>query len=258
MYRNNRQHASAINEATGHRIDCLCRDCVAYRGGYTPEEYAGWTKALREDSKQSLDRFASNHYANKRSGLASPVIHGEEASDKDYVPKVTPKRTGAPATEKQVSFLSSLLSEREHSLDVDLDTVSKQAASQHIAYLLEQPRKAVPTEVKPQEALPNVPNGYYAIPSEGTNDLTFLTVQHGKDRWAGRVFVKMVVGGHPDMPIRRDQIATYLRKIVEAGIEEAAKAYGQNIGRCGRCNRTLTDEHSRAIGLGPECASKAW
>jgi uncharacterized protein DUF6011 len=32
--------------------------------------------------------------------------------------------------------------------------------------------------------------------------------------------------------------------------------YGQELGECGHCGRTLTDEASRAAGIGPVCASK--
>lgn len=38
----------------------------------------------------------------------------------------------------------------------------------------------------------------------------------------------------------------------------ASARFGQEIGRCGRCNRTLTDETSRAMGIGPVCATKGW
>ena len=44
-----------------------------------------------------------------------------------------------------------------------------------------------------------------------------------------------------------------LRRIAEVGAPEATALYGQEIGRCGRCNRHLTDEESRRVGLGPEC-----
>jgi hypothetical protein len=36
----------------------------------------------------------------------------------------------------------------------------------------------------------------------------------------------------------------------------AMQRYGQEIGACGRCGLTLTNDTSRALGLGPECAAK--
>lgn len=44
-----------------------------------------------------------------------------------------------------------------------------------------------------------------------------------------------------------------LRAIIAAGPEESMRLYGREIGSCGRCHRTLTDETSRANGIGPDC-----
>lgn len=45
---------------------------------------------------------------------------------------------------------------------------------------------------------------------------------------------------------------------IAADPEAASRLYGQEIGECGRCGRTLTDEASRAEGIGPVCATKGW
>lgn len=104
--------------------------------------------------------------------------------------------------------------------------------------------------------LPDVPAGYYAIPSGGSNDLTFLRVDRPTEgRWAGYTFLRMVVGGHPDRRVPRAQVRGFLQAILDADPTEASKVYGREIGRCGRCNRHLTDEVSRAYGLGPTCRS---
>jgi hypothetical protein len=39
-------------------------------------------------------------------------------------------------------------------------------------------------------------------------------------------------------------------------VRDAHILYGQEIGSCGLCGRSLTDEASRARGLGSDCASK--
>lgn len=102
--------------------------------------------------------------------------------------------------------------------------------------------------------LPDVPAGHYAIASKGDNDLMFVRVDRPTEgKWAGRTFVKMIVGGHPDASIRGAQATDVLARIVEAGPAEAATLYGTEIGRCHVCNRTLTDEVSRSLGIGPEC-----
>lgn len=98
----------------------------------------------------------------------------------------------------------------------------------------------------------DVPAGHYAIPSTGDNDLAFYRVDRpAKGAYAGRTFVKLVVGGHPDRNVPRSHVAGILARI--AADPDAGPRYGQTIGRCCRCNRHLTDETSRAAGIGPEC-----
>lgn len=103
-----------------------------------------------------------------------------------------------------------------------------------------------------------VPAGHYAIPSAtGNNDLDFYRVDRPvQGRWKGYVFVKRVIGGKPDAPVPGVNKRTVLARIARAGVEEARARYGQEIGRCALCNRHLTDETSRQLGIGPECRKK--
>lgn len=112
-----------------------------------------------------------------------------------------------------------------------------------------------PRTPSPGGPLPDVPEGYYAVASGGHNDLLFVRVDRPeKGKWAGRTFLKMVVGGHPDSPIRDfARVRSILDRIIDAGVEAAAQLYGQEIGRCSHCNRHLTDEISRQLGIGPTC-----
>lgn len=99
---------------------------------------------------------------------------------------------------------------------------------------------------------PVVEEGHYAIPSTGDNDLVFYRVKCPTEgKWAGRTFVNMVVGGHPDAPVAYKNVAGILARI--AADPDAAARYGREIGRCYRCNRSLTDQTSRELGIGPEC-----
>lgn len=95
--------------------------------------------------------------------------------------------------------------------------------------------------------------GHYALPSHtGNNDADFFTVQRPTGgKWAGYTFVKRVIGGHDDTPVRGAEAKRVLAAI--AADPEAGARYGQLIGRCARCNRHLTDEVSREQGYGPEC-----
>jgi uncharacterized protein DUF6011 len=112
-----------------------------------------------------------------------------------------------------------------------------------------------PAQTQPTAPQADVPAGHYAIDSTGTNDLAFYRVDRPTEgAWAGRVFVKLIVGGHPDRNMPRSHVAGILARIAEDGPDAAGQRYGQEIGRCCRCNRTLTDEASRSAGIGPECA----
>ena len=99
-----------------------------------------------------------------------------------------------------------------------------------------------------------VADGHYAIASTGDNDLAFYKVEAGEGRWAGRTFVRLVVGGHPDRNVPAAQVAGIRARIADD--PEAAARYGQQIGRCYRCNRHLTDEVSRRLGIGPDCRTR--
>lgn len=104
----------------------------------------------------------------------------------------------------------------------------------------------------------DVPAGHYATPSRtGNNDLDFWRVDRPTEgRWAGRTFVKRMIGGHPDTPVRGSEAHAALAAIADYGIERSATLYGTEIGRCYVCNRTLTDETSRALGIGPDCRGR--
>lgn len=105
----------------------------------------------------------------------------------------------------------------------------------------------------------DVPAGYYAVESAtGNNDLDFFRVDKPTDgKWRGYTFVKRVVGGHSDIRIRGTQAEAAMQAIVAAGPFKAGQLYGQKIGRCYKCHRSLTDETSRQLGIGPECRKKA-
>lgn len=104
----------------------------------------------------------------------------------------------------------------------------------------------------------DIPEGHYAL--DATDD-DGHTVFYRVDRpvtgkWAGRMFVKLVVGGQPDTNVSRGQVQSVLDRITEAGAREAAIRYGMEIGRCSACNRVLTNEKSREAGIGAWCASQ--
>ena len=168
-------------------------------------------------------------------------------------------------TDKQVAFLTKLCEERPFWAEVEnlhadtIPTLTRTAASSFIDAALKIPTQVTPTgtvkKAKKPTVYPKVASGYYAVPSAtGNNDLDFYRVDNvAEGKWAGYVFVKRVIGGHPDTPVRGKEGAKALERILEAGEDASRKLYGQEIGRCGICNRHLTDDLSREIGIGPKC-----
>lgn len=203
----------------------------------------------------------------------TPGVSSTDRNNHFHQRRAQLQQQAAGATEKQIKFLKTLCSERkpkdsgsddtwldifestEMGIDAMLAKLTKKAASDLIGEMLDCPRAEQVKREATAPATNEVPEGYYAVTSlSGANDLDFFAVQKPTEgKWAGYTFVKQVVGGKPEFRVARDRVALVLKAIEDAGHDEAAKLYGQEIGRCGKCNRTLTDETSREIGLGPVC-----
>jgi hypothetical protein len=99
--------------------------------------------------------------------------------------------------------------------------------------------------------------GRYAVTIDGT--LKFYKVDQGKEgtRWAGRTFVS-VQASDELFPVRNPNARQEILNLIARDPEAAMRRYGQELGSCGHCGRTLTDENSRAAGIGPVCADKGW
>lgn len=118
-----------------------------------------------------------------------------------------------------------------------------------------------PTDLqdKLNAAAADIATGYYAIPfiGEGSHtDLTFLGLRRKNN---GDVFIVHVVGGHgetDDMSFEWSMKAIRALKTVD--LKVARMLYGKELGHCGNCGRTLTNQESRAMGIGPECASQGF
>lgn len=110
-------------------------------------------------------------------------------------------------------------------------------------------------------ALPDaktVPAGRYAVATESgaINTLAFYRVDRPTEgKWAGKVFVKHLVGGD-EQSMSFPATKAVLAKIVAVGAEAASAAYGHEIGKCGVCHIRLTNDESRARGIGPDCRAR--
>lgn len=164
----------------------------------------------------------------------------------------------------QYELIQRLLTEREMTplpaYEVAKTQLSKQEATELITHLIKDvPRPVASSQVRTGGLSKfGVPAGYYAVNSlTGNNDTDFFEVNVPEEgKWKGYTFVSRVIGGRPSVRIKGPQANHALQEIVAVGINEAKQRYGREIGRCGECNRHLTDELSRRIGIGPVCRDK--
>lgn len=182
------------------------------------------------------------------------------------------------ATEKQTTFMEQLLRERSLTPEVrtrlrgrlDAQDLDKFTAGKTIDWLLKQPRLQTDSRFvwKGQDVRPNpvaaravqsgnesvVPEGRYAIEMDGT--LKFYVVDKPKDgKWAGRTFVG-VQASDDKYPVKDYAKRTDILARIAVDVKQAMLRYGKELGHCGHCGRTLTDETSRELGIGPICRAK--
>lgn len=184
----------------------------------------------------------------------------------------TVRKGYAFATEKQAKFALSIAVNRQlpngatvESLAVRLEQgFAKAAISQFIDRYRNLPeREATAAQVRAGHgetapvsapADPEVPAGRYAIVVDGVTKFYRVTVGRAGSKWAGRRFVEAQASDEMH-PVRNPTARTAILKAIEAD-EMSERRYGIELGVCGRCGRTLTDEESRAYGIGPVCRGK--
>lgn len=139
-------------------------------------------------------------------------------------------------------------------LKLDLGVAKAAAREARYAWPAAQQPQAVSTS---RHSLPVVPAGCYAIDTvsdNAVNAVMFVKV------WVGRTgFVKVyqqVGSDSVDLPWR--MVQSVLARIAADGVEAAMTRYGRELGICGHCGRPLTNDASRAAGIGPVCAAKAF
>ena len=176
-----------------------------------------------------------------------------------------------PATEKQISFLTKLVTDladirssvegtafnRDGFIAAGAEAIpglNKTTASVAIDTVLTKIktiRAANPTAGNGIAKLPDVPAGRYAVDNDD-GILRFYRVDRPTEgKWAGMTFVK-VYASDETYPVKGESRKTVLTKIA-ADPTAAMTRFGQEIGKCGRCGRTLTDPVSRDYGIGPDC-----
>lgn len=175
---------------------------------------------------------------------------------------MTTMTTSKPATAKQIDFLVSLSSTRTPHVTEDAirtwgSTATSAQASDKITMLKALAPLAVSTAPATAAAATapavEVPEGRYAVVQDGT--LKFFKVDRPTEgKWAGYTFVK-VQASDEFYPVKGAGKGAALA-LIAVDPKAAMLRYGTELGSCGHCGRTLTNEESRALGIGPVCAAK--
>jgi hypothetical protein len=162
------------------------------------------------------------------------------------------RSTGPLATERQVSYLNALRDgkdlspltevQRKWLAEADFAKIPKNRAGQVIEQL-------IPLKWKPKTkntGYPEVADGRYAIPGED-GKLRFYSVKNGHSQ----IFVDVWASAER-FPIRNPSEKARILKAIAAD-PDAGPRFGREIGACYVCGRTLTDDLSRRLGIGPVC-----
>jgi hypothetical protein len=167
--------------------------------------------------------------------------------------------TEDPASESQLEFIHDLSQKHEMSdeqaefiarVHLGGRKLTKGEASRIIDGLKACPKKQVSRD------WPDVPAGRYAVVDPMDDVLKFYHVDKPTEgKWAGYTFLN-VRASDERYPIKNTEHKKSIMTEISKNPAEASMRYGRELGKCGICGRTLTDEQSRARGIGPICAAK--
>jgi hypothetical protein len=192
--------------------------------------------SLARDLGRELETPADKKHASRIIDAAKTELDKARRTGTAPAPAARPERK---ATERQVEFLADLLNERAHDLgEIDPAELSAARASALITELLDAPRAAV--------AAHGIREGRYAYTTDGG-----ATADHYRVRRDGKIVVWTAGGEWPYNGKLNEGL-----EWIKANPREAAELFGRLTESCGRCGRDLSDDDSRARGLGPVCAGK--
>jgi len=187
------------------------------------------------------------------------------AAEEDLLDSVPVGQGFTPSTAQQL-LISKLVSELadldgtahrqavEYNIRMDYaNGWTQENTSRWIGNLIAKVRELRAAAPAPKTATPavQVADGRYAVEEEGT--LRFFKVKNG--RKAGFVFLDIQASDEWHSIRNLGRIRTVLALIAQDA-KAAMIRYGQELGECGHCGRTLTDPESRAAGIGPICAGR--
>ena len=192
-----------------------------------------------------------------------------------YAPTGAARPARKTATDKQIAFCRRLAAERgiefltdgtDITDDLAMQALDRFVISDQIDLLMKAPRPVAPTPAPVDGPIDGLDlttlyGGRYAATIDGVTKF-FKIDKATEGKWAGWVFVKIQAsddlhrqGSQKPGAAYKGASEDYLRAIV-ANEEAAFALYGHELGACGVCGRTLTDEVSRERGIGPVCADR--
>jgi len=170
--------------------------------------------------------------------------------------------TDAPATMPQIVWITDLMKQRVISdeqrawLDERLglteeDTkLTRSQASRIIDAMKLLPK----VKVIAADQWPTVPRGRYAVENEEGRLMFYHVDRPSVGKWSGFTFLSVRASDELH-PIRNKEAKKLIMDRIAEDPKAAGLRFGREIGRCCICGRTLTDETSRARGIGPICAA---
>ena len=232
----------------------------------TPAQVAeAYQSYLKRDGQQGWTSNGAQTYRDAGSKDTYSVGYGAERT---Y--NTRPAQTTTEATDPMKRLIDKLLVERQYTAlttqQIDAIKTDKAQAHRFITFLIDLPKVQTPAPAPlkvevlvevPADAprarldFSAIPDGYYALNVEGVTK--FYRVSTSKRNGFKNVQVQASDNLH--MLFGKAGIAV-LHKLVEAGLKDAQALYASELGRCYVCGRTLTDEESRAAGIGPICRDK--
>lgn len=106
----------------------------------------------------------------------------------------------------------------------------------------------------------SLPAGRYAITGKDGESVRFFRVDVPGGKWGNHRFLKEMhsagQAGFNAYPVRDKDFARKVLTYLSRSPEEHLRAFGRKLGVCGRCGLALTDDESRAAGIGPVCVNK--
>lgn len=108
---------------------------------------------------------------------------------------------------------------------------------------------------------PHPSGARFAVDTEegATNTIAFWWIVPGKNHHEGKFWLRQVIGGQGAVRVRLsvEAMISIAEKIIAAGPQEAMIRFGLELETCGSCGRELTNDGSRAAGIGPKCRDNA-